>query len=44
MAQSFAGLMRWFARGDSIPMEGTLRTFPVRMTTVREYAVRALRR
>jgi len=40
MAQSFAGLMRCYAKGDAIDMAPILRDFPIRLTTVREYAVR----
>jgi NADH dehydrogenase len=38
MAQSFAGLMRSYARGDPIDMQATLETFPLQLTSVREYA------
>jgi uncharacterized protein YbjT (DUF2867 family) len=40
MQQSFAGLMRCYARGDSIDMQETLKVFPVRLTSVRDYAQR----
>lgn len=40
--QSFAGLMRSSARGELIPMEETLRAFPIAMTTVQDYARRTL--
>jgi len=36
--ETFAGLMLSFASGDEIDMRETLRRYPVRMTTVREYA------
>lgn len=36
--QSFAGLMRWYARGDPIDMQETLKAFPVQLTSVRDYA------
>jgi NADH dehydrogenase len=38
LAQSFAGLMRCVAMGDRIDMAGTLRSIPVEMTSVRQYA------
>ena len=38
MQQSFAGLMRWYAKGDSIDMGETLQTFPVQLMSVRDYA------
>ena len=38
MQKSFAALMLYYARGDSIDMTDTLRAFPVRhLTSVREY-------
>lgn len=37
---SLAGLALSTARGSPVPMESTLREFPVRLTTVREYARR----
>jgi uncharacterized protein YbjT (DUF2867 family) len=36
--QSFAGLMRWYAKGDTVAMGETLKTFPVQLTSVRDYA------
>jgi len=36
--QSFAGLMRWYAKGDPVDMAETLKTFPVELTSVRDYA------
>jgi NADH dehydrogenase len=36
--QSFAGLMRWYAKGDPVDMGETLKTFPVQLTSVRDYA------
>jgi NADH dehydrogenase len=38
MQQSFTGLMRWYARGDPIDMQETLKTFPFVLTTVQDYA------
>lgn len=38
MQESFAGLMRWYAKGDPVDMEETLRIFPVQLTSVRDYA------
>ena len=38
MEQSFAGLMRCYARGDAIEMGATLEAFPLQLTSVREYA------
>jgi uncharacterized protein YbjT (DUF2867 family) len=40
--ETFAGLMLFCAGGDEIDMRETLRLYPVRMTTVREYAERVL--
>jgi NADH dehydrogenase len=36
--QSFAGLMRWYAKGDPVDMGETLKTFPMQLTSVRDYA------
>ena len=38
MEKSFAGLMLCLAKGDPIEMEYTLESFPIKLTTVREYA------
>jgi uncharacterized protein YbjT (DUF2867 family) len=38
MEQSFAGLMQWYARGDAVDMEDTLKVFPIQLTSVRDYA------
>jgi NADH dehydrogenase len=38
LQQAFAALMLNYARGDEILMEETLRRYPVRLTSVREYA------
>jgi NADH dehydrogenase len=38
MEQSFAGLMRGYARGDATEMDATLEAFPLQLTSVREYA------
>ena len=38
MQQSFTGLMRSYARGDSIDMQETLKTFPVKLASVQDYA------
>jgi uncharacterized protein YbjT (DUF2867 family) len=35
--QSFAGLMRWYARGDVIEMDEMLENFPVQLTSVQDY-------
>lgn len=40
--ETFAGLMLFCARGDEIDMAPTLARYPLRMTTVREYADRVL--
>lgn len=40
MQQSFTGLMRWYAQGDPVDMQETLRAFPVQLTSVRDYAKR----
>lgn len=42
LAKTFAGLMLACAHGDVIDMEKTLRAFPVRLSSVREYLVRAI--
>ena len=42
MAQSFSGLMRCVAQGDPIDMGATLKSFPFKLRTVREYAREAL--
>jgi NADH dehydrogenase len=36
--QSFAGLMLYYSRGDTIDMHETLQKFPVSMTSVRDFA------
>lgn len=36
--QSFAGLMRWYAKGDPVDMGETLKAFPMQLTSVRDYA------
>jgi uncharacterized protein YbjT (DUF2867 family) len=38
MQRSFAGLTRCYAQGDPIDMRDTLKAFPVRLTSVRDYA------
>ena len=40
--ETFAGLMLFVGRGDEIDMQPTLARYPVRLTTVREYAERVL--
>jgi len=40
MQETFAALMCSYARGDAIPMEAALAMFPVRLTTVEQYAAR----
>ena len=40
MQQSLAGLMRCYARGDVIDMQGTLGAFSLQLTSVRDYARR----
>jgi uncharacterized protein YbjT (DUF2867 family) len=42
MSRAFAGLMLAYAGGDPIPMADTLREFPVRLRSVREYASEAV--
>ena len=42
MQQSFAAMMRCYAAGDPIDMEGTLQAFPLQLTSVRDYARRVL--
>jgi uncharacterized protein YbjT (DUF2867 family) len=43
MAQSFAGLMRCYARGDAIDMLPLRQAFPIELTSVTMYAERVLR-
>jgi uncharacterized protein YbjT (DUF2867 family) len=38
LQSAFAALMLAYAKGDQIPMEETLRRYPVRLRSVREYA------
>jgi hypothetical protein len=38
MEQSFAGLMRCYAQGDAIDMRAMLETYPLQLTSVRDYA------
>lgn len=38
MQQSFSGLMRCYAAGDPIDMRETLKAFPIRLTSVEEFA------
>lgn len=38
LEQAFAALMLAVAQGDEIPMENTLRSFPITLTSVRDYA------
>ncbi len=38
MQQSFAGLMRWYAQGDRVDMQEMLQTFPMELTSVKDYA------
>jgi uncharacterized protein YbjT (DUF2867 family) len=38
MQQSFVGLMRCYAAGDPIDMRETLKAFPVKLTSVKDYA------
>ena len=38
MQQSFSGLMRCYAAGDPIEMRETLKAFPFKLTSVKEYA------
>lgn len=40
MQQSFSGLMLCVARGDSIDMKKTLKSFSIKLTSVRDYAKR----
>ena len=42
MEQSFAGLMQWYARGDAVDMNKTLKVFPIQLTSVRDYAQKVL--
>ena len=42
LEETFAGLMLFVGRGDEIDMRPTLARYPLRMTTVREYADRVL--
>jgi uncharacterized protein YbjT (DUF2867 family) len=38
LQQSFAGLMLYYSQGDIIDMRKTLEEFPIRLTSVRDYA------
>jgi uncharacterized protein YbjT (DUF2867 family) len=38
MQKSFAGLMLGYAQGDAIDMTSVLKTFPIQLTTVNDYA------
>ena len=38
MSQAFAALMLAYAHGDTVPMARTLQAFPVRLTSVHDYA------
>jgi len=38
LQQSFAGLMLYYSQGDVIDMRETLQKFPVRLTSIRDYA------
>ena len=42
LQESFAGLMLQYAAGDAIDMDATLKTFPVQLASVRDYAQRVL--
>lgn len=42
LERAFAALMLGCAKGDAIPMEATLRKFPLRLHTVRDYARQVL--
>ncbi len=42
MQQSFSGLMRCYAAGDPIEMQETLKAFPVKLTSVKEFAQQML--
>lgn len=44
MQKTFAALMLGYARGDAIDMKETLAEFPIRLTTVRDYALRTIGR
>ena len=43
MERTFAALMLGYAKGDAIAMQKTLAQYPVSLTSVRDYAERALR-
>jgi NADH dehydrogenase len=43
LQRAFAALSLGYGRGDAIPMEETLRRFPVRLRSVRDYATDVLR-
>jgi uncharacterized protein YbjT (DUF2867 family) len=44
MAQSFTALMRCYARGDAINMQAVLAQFPIRLTSVQDYATAVMAR
>jgi len=43
LQRSLAGLCRCYAAGDVIDMTGTLKAFPMTLTSVRDYAHRVLK-
>lgn len=43
LERSFASLMLNYAKGDEIPMQETLARYPVRMTSVRDYAQQSVK-
>lgn len=44
LQRAFAALLQTYAKGDSIDMRATLQTFPLQLTSVRDYARRMLSR
>jgi hypothetical protein len=42
LQKSFAGLIMQYASGDAIDMKSTLDILPLQLTSVRDYATRAL--
>ena len=42
MQQSFTGLMRCYAQGDFIDMQETLKVYPIKLATIRDYARQTL--
>jgi uncharacterized protein YbjT (DUF2867 family) len=42
LQKGFAGMMAEYAKGNPVDMQGTLQTYPVKLTSVKQYAERTL--